>query len=349
MFSHGFPRLETPPPGSHFNRPWSPDRDDPIPPRGLFLTDSRNPVEHRAPSDASIEALDLADYARVLARTDNPHHDLSQDPPSLPAFRAYDNYPPSPPPIRPLASGDSLPSLIGPSISSSRSHNSSVRTPTPLRRPYSLPPPSSFPNHSAPVLPSHSNRTNTREGQGHRPDFPDSPTEIDIGNFPAFSRNWYGQRKPEYDPYPSFSNDRHKLGFFDPAFPSTDIRGFSGYSPPPAYPNFSAYGSRGSREADVLPWSAGHLASDPPLDAEVKQERVRMLEREFGKGKTPAFGEDVRPIGSVDSRGRLITQGPKKRLATRLIQVLLALLAGVSSIYAAAVSLHLCNAFGLSN
>jgi hypothetical protein len=42
-------------------------------------------------------------------------------------------------------------------------------------------------------------------------------------------------------------------------------------------------------------------------------------------------------VGSVDRRGKLITQGPKKRLATRWFQVLLALGAAVSLIYIALV------------
>jgi hypothetical protein len=76
-----------------------------------------------------------------------------------------------------------------------------------------------------------------------------------------------------------------------------------------------------------------------------------MLEREFGlnaKGKGNAGGtegafvdEDGKPlIGTVDAKGQLITQGPKKRTATRFVQVLLALAAGVPSIYAALVSCH---------
>ena len=60
-----------------------------------------------------------------------------------------------------------------------------------------------------------------------------------------------------------------------------------------------------------------------------------MLEREFGKA---AEQEEENLVGSVDSNGKLITEGPKKRIATRWTQVLFALLAGVSSIYAALVS-----------
>lgn len=68
-----------------------------------------------------------------------------------------------------------------------------------------------------------------------------------------------------------------------------------------------------------------------------------MLEREFAgqKGKEAAEEEEHR-IGSVDSRGQLITAGPKKRAFTRWLEALLALLAAGSSIYAAVVRLLAC-------
>lgn len=61
-----------------------------------------------------------------------------------------------------------------------------------------------------------------------------------------------------------------------------------------------------------------------------------MLEREFG-GKGKAVNDEEHVIGSVDSKGKLITEGSKKRLAIRWLEVLLALLAGGSSIYAGLV------------
>lgn len=70
---------------------------------------------------------------------------------------------------------------------------------------------------------------------------------------------------------------------------------------------------------------------------------MRMLEREFGgKGKGKAVEEVEHMVGSVDSKGKLITEGSKKRLAIRWLQVLLALLAGGSSIYAAVVCFVFC-------
>jgi hypothetical protein len=76
------------------------------------------------------------------------------------------------------------------------------------------------------------------------------------------------------------------------------------------------------------------------VDGEVKQERLRMLEREFGGIGKPSFGhsDDDNLIGSADQRGRLITEGPKKRLANRWLQATLTLGAAISVIYASVVT-----------
>lgn len=69
---------------------------------------------------------------------------------------------------------------------------------------------------------------------------------------------------------------------------------------------------------------------------------MRMLEQEFGpnaKGKEPR-DTDEPMIGSVDGKGRLITDGPKKRIAARVVQILLSLAAAIPSIYAALVRSH---------
>jgi hypothetical protein len=72
-----------------------------------------------------------------------------------------------------------------------------------------------------------------------------------------------------------------------------------------------------------------------------------MLEREFGpnsrRGKGKSQGdfvdEEGKPlVGMVDSKGNLVTQGPKKRTAVRILQILFALGAGIPAIYAAVVS-----------
>lgn len=67
-----------------------------------------------------------------------------------------------------------------------------------------------------------------------------------------------------------------------------------------------------------------------------------MLQREFGakfkKGLGMGGEEDgERVVGSVDEKGQLVTQGPRKRSAVRVLQGLLALGSGASSIYGAVV------------
>lgn len=95
----------------------------------------------------------------------------------------------------------------------------------------------------------------------------------------------------------------------------------------------------------MLPWSGETPSSGPPVDAEVKEERLRMLQREFGDdkargGRKAGYGaEEIEPavVGSVNAKGQLVTEGPRKRVAMRLLQGLLALGSGVSSIYGAVV------------
>ncbi len=63
-----------------------------------------------------------------------------------------------------------------------------------------------------------------------------------------------------------------------------------------------------------------------------------MLEREFANTPNAAQqGEEKPQIGMADGRGNLITQGPRKRTATRVFQVLLSLAAAIPGIYAAVV------------
>jgi len=296
--------------------------------------------QRREPSDVSVEALDLADYARTLATRTAEHNDTSY-PYSIPAHRAFEqyDYPPSPAGFRPFASASrdtfSPPSLTSaPSASTSRSPTgaSSSRGHLPRHRPFSLPP-SSYPQRPLDPYsqPSQSSRGHTNTSQ------PGAPlSEVDITQFPAFSRGWYANAKPSndlsQDPFaPSQPN------VFDPSFPPDTFRSdlyssppLGYYSPPPSYPSHASKSSR-----DYLPWSGDPPETNGPLDADVKEERMRMLEREFGakgKGKGAEEGEHI--VGSVDDNGKLITEGPKKRTAVRWLQVLLTLLAGGASIYA---------------
>ncbi|KAH9945878.1 uncharacterized protein BXZ73DRAFT_37303 [Epithele typhae] len=329
--------LEAPPPPSRFRRPWSPDPYDPLPHTSRQLPRDQDPYRsvgqwvserRREPSDVSVEALDLADYSQTLHR--NQHY-LSQQP----AFNAYDAYPPSPRGHRPLARVDSLspPSLM--SGSSEQSHSVGPHSP-PARRPFSLPPPSSFPSTPRGGYSSSNGFHGRQDPRVASPD-----TEFDIAQFPSFAQGWYGRERgnPLAPPHSAHGHEGEgtpKRNPFDPALineydPFADP--YNSYSsPPPSYPYGSSYGphSGSSRDNHIVPWNAD--SEERPVDPGTKEERIRMLEREFGKdaGKT---GEPETLVGSVDLRGRLITEGPRKRLATRWIQVLLSLATAVASLY----------------
>jgi hypothetical protein len=285
---------------SHHRRPWSPDPYDP------YLT-----IHHdyrRQPSDASIEALDLADYARTLTRTADRDFATHRYP--LPF-----NRPPPPPP----------------SLTSDRRTNSSRSHQThssPVRRPYSVPP-----------------RTSTPPRLEAFPPVPKPDEEIDVSQFPPWSRNWYTRPKIFNTPYPVpdpeeldlvVSSSSH-ANPWDPTYTHPDS---IHHHHPLSY--LHDHPSSNHPSNTLLPWSADPADSGPPLDAEVKEERVRMLEREFGGArKGPNIAPTTLPIGTVDEKGKLVTEGPKKRAFFRFIQVFLALGAAVPSIYVALVRHHL--------
>ena len=162
--------------------------------------------------------------------------------------------------------------------------------------------------------------------------------EIDISQFPAWSRNWYETRKknspPEYDlDAPPLA----RISIFNPSFKPNDNDPFPSYDSV-MFPSRST--QLASTREYYLPWSSDPHESGRPIDTETKEERIRMLEREFGqKAKPPrdAFtNENGKPLaGTVDANGNLVTVGPKKRVAVRALQILLALVAAVPSIYAA--------------
>ncbi|OBZ69225.1 Phosphopantetheine adenylyltransferase [Grifola frondosa] len=62
-----------------------------------------------------------------------------------------------------------------------------------------------------------------------------------------------------------------------------------------------------------------------------------MLEREFCGKQGLNVEEGERTVGGVDEKGKLITEGPKKRLAVRWLEALLSLTASISSIYTALI------------
>ncbi|EMD38275.1 hypothetical protein CERSUDRAFT_113444 [Gelatoporia subvermispora B] len=332
MYSPDY-RLDTPPPSSQFRRPWSPDPYDPFPPLPQQVHRAAIPqgyTRQREVSDVSIEALDLADYAMNVSRDDNLY--------SQHGFRAYDQYPPSPPRL-PLASHESMqtPSLASPSLSSAPSLSSSGSPRrAPQRRPFSLP------AQTLPYGSSHGHSSYPGRSPAVAPDY-----EVDISNFPSFSQAWYDPEKPRMPG--ALSSAGHgsyeaTMSPFDPAYPThaynaSPYPDFPPHSPPPSYPfPHSQDGlSKSSRDPNLVPWGTDLAESDAPIDPEMKEERLRMLEREFGGKQRQDNDNAETAVGSVDHTGKLITEGPKKRLAVRCVEVLLALTACISSIYAALV------------
>lgn len=289
--------------------------------------------QHREPSDVSVEALDLADYARTLAQTGNAR----SAPVFQPVFQAYDSYPPSPQGMRPLASRDSFspPPVLSPSSTTSHSSHGSAAPLRPHHRPFSLPPPTASPPRRFETLLSHPSASSRSSYPApYDPDPlltpPDLEQEVDISQFPRFTRGWY---KPPQAGYfePAAPYALPEVDPFDPKFLGHDHESY------PTLPRYSSqlpsHASHSSR--DLVPWGPD-APEGAPIDEEIKAERLRMLEREFGKDAKPEVDEE-HLVGSVDARGRLITEGPKKRMAVRCLQVLLALLAGGSGIYSAAV------------
>lgn len=324
------PRFDSPPPPSRFRRPWSPD------PLESFNSSRYN--RGREPSDVSVEALDLADYAMSLPRRAPRLYDNHYN------FSPNDPYPPSPRGTRPFAqSRDSLhpPSLASPGGTLSTTTSASR---SPRDRPRSLPPRSQdIPTSSQRSIPRIANHDDHLLSDGPY-GYQDQESGIDVGRFPAFTRHWYSNRRPTARSPPSAYRsvpNTESISPFDPAYPTHKHNSFDSFRKQPLsdFGYHSLPSSHDSHSRNVLPWV--NEAQDPlaeQLDPEVKQERIRMLEREFaGKGFGKA-ADDENMIGSADHRGRLVTQGPKKRLAIRWFQALLTLGAAVSLIYMALVT-----------
>ncbi|KAJ6502401.1 hypothetical protein C8R45DRAFT_1209962 [Mycena sanguinolenta] len=364
------PHLDTPPPQSQFRRPWSPEPFDPTPsssrngtrpfhepyygnnqyaPQQDYQPDygydypdyGAVPRGRREASDVSVEALDLADYAMTLrAHQAGPYQGhYGQDM----------VYPPSPPANRPLARPPSVVSRMD--TLSSNTHSTPRRTP---RRPFSLPPPSTQ---------SHSSRTShPRSAQSHnRPYLNNSPRfqqqpgridpEIDITSFPSWSRDWYKPRPSPASPpdiytaLPPSSWNSKRNSPFDP---SNVLRPES--FAPSSEAHYDPYMSMGHDSSrDLLPWSSEPPEYGPGIDDSLKEERMRMLEREFGPNAKSSglptttdngefLDENGQPlIGTVNAKGNLVTKGPKKRTTLRVAQVLLSMAASIPAIYAALV------------
>lgn len=251
------PRLDSPPPASQFRRrPWSPHPDS-----------EPSFPQCRQASDVSVDALDLADFTQTL--------------------RAY-----SPNPYPPFQ----IQSSSSPSVAPSVLHY-------PRHRPFSLPVShrshsiSNLSHVSPPRSHAHSDphaSTSQYPSASHIPLPP--PSEVDISQFPAWSRTWYDPvsltRQDRVDPYNDIGDDPYPpvpssqlpspKSVFDPGYihaPWTQT-GLSlpGYASPDL-----EYGYDPHTSSVPVPWGAdppGYGVS--PIDPAVKEERIRMLEREFG-------------------------------------------------------------------
>lgn len=88
----------------------------------------------------------------------------------------------------------------------------------------------------------------------------------------------------------------------------------------------------------LLPWSGEDDASHTHVTSEMKEERLRMLEKEFGhNGIDSLVIDQAKVIGSVDAKGNIITDGPKKRIITRYVQFTFVLGTTIASLYSALV------------
>ncbi|TDL27411.1 hypothetical protein BD410DRAFT_740418 [Rickenella mellea] len=313
MYSH---RLNTPPPTSQFRRPWSPEPFD-YNPRDRF-TQQYPQTPHNAtpypqddwyqrgrrlePSDVSVEALDLADYAMTLRRPIDTRSNLATP---YPPFHAVDQYLQSPPPIRTLEGRDSLspPSLTS-AGASSQDHSQSSLPHTPIRRPFSLP---AVHHHSPSPLPSYAHRDIADTPYSQR-DYAD-----DMPQWPGNLHDIEGQKS-------------HLPNVFDPAANHSLHANYS----PKVYPHSD------SSHRDMLPWSGLETESGLGTTAQMKEERLRMLEHEFGPQSQDVQVQVVnKSVGGVDHKGNIITDGPKKRRIVRCTQGFLAVGTVIASLYSA--------------
>ncbi|KIY65296.1 hypothetical protein CYLTODRAFT_379685 [Cylindrobasidium torrendii FP15055 ss-10] len=179
--------------------------------------------------------------------------------------------------------------------------------------------------------PSHAPRSQRRQSMP-----PASDAGIDVSAFPPWSRHWYDSpSRPSNDPDDLYTLPPQRTtnrGYFDPTYGSASPPfGGTAMSPPPFSPPppFSSAG-----HDTLLPWS---LDPNDSVDAGTKEERIRMLEREFAgvKPSTVAEGKPQSLIGTTDANGNLVTAGPRKRTVFRILQLLLVLAAAVPGIYAA--------------
>ncbi|KAG8938599.1 hypothetical protein FRC00_014655, partial [Tulasnella sp. 408] len=214
------------------------------------------------------------------------------------------------------------------------------------QRHLSLPP--AFPSGPRPGQPAIFAATaGSIDGHSTHSDPFQQPGDYDIRQFPKWSRDWYsntpnGTTKNNGTTFPIPGNEQQEsdLGVWPPQAAPTY----------PTYPYSSQFPQSSAQDVSspsTLPWgtSASHLTNPDDqvqyVSDSVKEERMRMLEREFGNknGKGKEKMDDGTQVGSVDEEGVLITSGPRRRSAARWTQTILACGGAAAGIYGA-VAIH---------
>lgn len=238
----------------------------------------------------------------------------------------------------------------------------SPRSPAPSSAPPAYPPygeaefyshddvPGAFPaTHSEPApddyywyagAPPSISSSHTRYGQA-------PPSQRSSAPPGAYSREdvpgFFGVRAPHHHPGHRHSSPRN--GEQLPNFPQWSRTWYDGHlsanghaytnMPPPS--GESGWESETLTRSGGVPGSYGHVYGARAVNDVVKEERIRMLEKQFGKPKVSHKGgaadgdedeeeeqvDDDRiddadlPFGAVNSRGKLVTERPKWKLAIR--------------------------------
>lgn len=123
-------------------------------------------------------------------------------------------------------------------------------------------------------------------------------------------------------PYPTFRSS---------SYPASEPRSFTTHlaHPEPAYKYPQSHDDDDDSTL-VLPWNTPiSYHTEPPMPEALKEERIRMLEQEFGDHKA----EDIK-VNPFETRG---PPGPRKRAALRFAQGILSLGTALSSLYVALV------------
>ncbi|TFK30219.1 hypothetical protein FA15DRAFT_663606 [Coprinopsis marcescibilis] len=349
--------------------------------------------ERQEASEVSVEALDLADYARTLRSRQMehpyppfPYADVSLNSSSArPLKQQLPSHPPS--------SFPSFPNIYrgGTRSSANTSTTSTHRTPNSIQsmplafshrqQPLSVP---NTPNRSAPNL---HHDPDQEIDVTHFPawsrDWYNSdcnlrkPGHTDLTSLEAYERE-VGLVMPPPLAGPSSSTksrtnlpdsvSKAALSPFDPAYihPESYPRGKDGdmFNDNHSYPSYSAppysnheplLGYNDPRRDGVVPWSLDPPEyKNMPLDPQVKEDRIRMLEHEFGTKKqkqskhVPYDGKSKEVddgllrddngkivVGTPNGKGGLATRGPKMRATARFLQFAFAIAVGGPVVWAA--------------